>query len=169
MWWVYLSPALPGHTPVKVREWRCGLRAGFSCLPVWLWWEGLQSLPTPQAMVVHRKMSCKTCLGCRSGPRPSRRTTSSKACALWQEGKLFSKQYGWDGRQVYRTNTNKTLHERLGLCRCVCQDTIRLRLSGLPAPEVLIFLRSRKTIPRNNDLFYFLRHKEDICNFSWHF
>lgn len=32
-------------------------------------------------------------------------------------------------------HTNKTLTEGFGLCGCMCCDTIRLSLSGLPAPK----------------------------------
>lgn len=33
------------------------------------------------------------------------------------------------------THTNKTLTEGSGLCKCMCWDTIKLCLSGLPAPK----------------------------------
>jgi len=50
------------------------------------------------------RVFCDTGL-CQSSPRPSRRTASSKASVLRQKGRLSSKQYGQEGRWVYRTST----------------------------------------------------------------
>lgn len=169
LWRVCLSPALPGHTAVTMGEGCCGLRAG-CCLPVWLWWEGLRSLPTPQRHGVHRKMPCKSCPRHGSSPWPSRRIASSKASVHSGKRASFPQKSRSErvGRFTGQTHTHKTQTEGLGLCRCMCWDTIRLSLSGLPATKVLMFLRSRKTVPRHNDFFYLFSHREDICNFSWH-
>lgn len=73
-WEICLSPALPGHTAMKEERDSEGSELGPHASSCVFDGKGYHPISHHKAMVVHRMMLCKSCLGHGSSPWPNRRT-----------------------------------------------------------------------------------------------